>query len=237
MAELEQRNVIKVLRALVQSAPSDGLLVQRLLADYKENEGYSMPFRELGFKSPEELILQSGEFVQINTRFGPKIIQKESDDSMHIQRYVRERVQRSQRFRCGARTNNHCGMSARSAVPTTLSPHPSNRQNRQNGRMTQPPHTNGSIGKNHSMVTPSATSTPISSRNTNQIMQAKQISNNDIGKKFGNPILEPKISPNAGLVSKISLTDQTSGSNLKPDVVEVLCPEVSQSLPSIIKVF
>lgn len=89
MAVPELRDVITEIRAILQSAPTEGLLTRQLLNDYKDIVGSKLPFRELGYDSVDDLIQKSGEFMQKRTHEGIKIIQKESADSAHINRLVR----------------------------------------------------------------------------------------------------------------------------------------------------
>lgn len=90
MAVPDLKSVVQVMRALLQSAPSDGLLTRQLLNDYRSYEGSPLPFRQLGFESVDELILKSGEFVQRRTHDGVKVIPKEKTDSAHISRLVQQ---------------------------------------------------------------------------------------------------------------------------------------------------
>lgn len=90
MAEQELKSVITVIRAILQSAPSDGLLTRQLLNDYKNIEGSALPLKRLGYDTVDELIQKSGEFIQRRTSDGIKIIPKESADSAHINRLVQQ---------------------------------------------------------------------------------------------------------------------------------------------------
>lgn len=200
MAEPDLKFVVQVMRALLQSAPSDGLLTRQLLNDYKSYEGSPLPFRQLGFDSVDDLIQKSGEFVQRRTHEGVKIIPKEKSDSAHINRMVQQQRptkkkkrptmpqrpirsptanNQQPRWSGSAYSSMYSGMPNRSVKKTMAAPakipsllslkiDPPMRSNRQY-EPTQS--TQNFIGRNQSMATPSATSTPFAQKNVNQDMR------------------------------------------------------------------
>lgn len=90
MTEPELNEVITVIRCILQSAPSDGLLTRELLNDYKSIQGSPLPFKKFGYNSVDELIQTSGEFIQKRTADGIKFIPKESKESAHNYRMVQQ---------------------------------------------------------------------------------------------------------------------------------------------------
>lgn len=198
MTEPDLKFVVQVMRALLQSAPSDGLLTRQLLNDYKSYEGSPLPFRQLGFDSVDDLIQKSGEFVQRRTADGIKIIPKEKTDSAHINRMVQQQKptkkkkkptmpqrpirsptanNQQQRWSGSAYTHMYSRMPNRSvkkavAAPGTI---PSllslkiDMPMRSNRQYDQT--TQNPNGRHQSMATPSATSPPFAQKNVNQDMR------------------------------------------------------------------
>lgn len=99
MAEQDLKYVIKVIRAILVSAPSDGLLTRQLLNDYQNIEGCSLPFRKLGFDSLDDLIQKCDEFMQKRSYDGIKIVLnlKELKDSAHMHRLVQQQTRSKSR--------------------------------------------------------------------------------------------------------------------------------------------
>ena len=80
----------KILRAILISAGGYGLSVSRVLHDFKETEGRPLPFRTLGYFSPEDFFRDIPDviFIQYN-RFGEMMLRGISDENTyHIERMI-----------------------------------------------------------------------------------------------------------------------------------------------------
>lgn len=80
-------DVVKTLRSLLNSTPN-GLIERQLWRDFKEMEGYPVPFRELGFGKFIDFLRATNEFELIQTSEGYHIRARLTKDSVHIAQLV-----------------------------------------------------------------------------------------------------------------------------------------------------
>lgn len=80
-------DVIKTLRSLLNST-QNGLNANQLMREFREMEGYAVPFQQLGFSTFVQFLQNSNEFEIQNTPNGPHIRAKLTKESVHIAKLV-----------------------------------------------------------------------------------------------------------------------------------------------------
>ncbi|XP_031634675.1 uncharacterized protein LOC116347979 isoform X2 [Contarinia nasturtii] len=80
-------DVIKTLRSLLNST-QNGLLAKQLMREFREMEGYPVPFQQLGYTSFTHFLEKSNEFDLTNTVDGPHVRAKLTKESVHIAQLV-----------------------------------------------------------------------------------------------------------------------------------------------------
>lgn len=80
-------DIVKTLRSLL-IPQKNGLLARHLMRDFRDLEGCVVPFHELGFKSFEQFLSSSNEFVLTQTPEGVHVYAKIKADSLHIAQLV-----------------------------------------------------------------------------------------------------------------------------------------------------
>lgn len=79
--------IVKTLRSLLNTS-QHGLSERQLMRDFRELEGYNVPFRELGFRSFVQFLVDTKEFELLQTEEGVQVYAKLSKDSVHIAQLV-----------------------------------------------------------------------------------------------------------------------------------------------------
>lgn len=131
----EKKTIISILRSLTISSPQKGISIRDLTRDFYEQEGARIPKFE--YRSLEEFLRASGEFIIENFRGELIIYEKPNSDSWHISKLVAEqgrpkkRIPVASRFRRSVRQPQP---QPRSAYPlnNTRSPSKTNFSNRYN---------------------------------------------------------------------------------------------------------
>lgn len=80
-------DVVKTLRSLLNST-QNGLVERQLWRDFREMEGYAVPFKEFGFRTFVDFLKSTNEFELINTQDGYHIRAKLTQESIHIAELV-----------------------------------------------------------------------------------------------------------------------------------------------------
>lgn len=86
----EMSTVITVVRAILTSAPKDGLNIRQVMSDYQNVEGHPLPFRKFGYTTLEEFLQASNGFILKQMSEGIRVTARESRESAHINRLVKQ---------------------------------------------------------------------------------------------------------------------------------------------------
>lgn len=87
MATPNVTEIVKTLRSLLNSS-QNGLTERQLWRDFRETEGYAVPFKELGFRTFLQFLIDTKQFELLQTQDGVQIYAKLSKDSVHIAQLV-----------------------------------------------------------------------------------------------------------------------------------------------------
>lgn len=80
-------DVVKALRSLLNST-QNGLLQKHLWRDFREMEGYTVPFKEFGYNTFTDFLIKSNEFELTNTQEGYHVRARLTANSIHITEMV-----------------------------------------------------------------------------------------------------------------------------------------------------
>lgn len=80
-------DVVKTLRGLLNSA-QNGLMEKQLMRDFREMEGYVIPYQQFGCRSLTEFLESSNEFDLTRTHEGLHVRAKLTKESVHLAQLV-----------------------------------------------------------------------------------------------------------------------------------------------------
>lgn len=84
---MDQATVVKTLRGLL-NATQNGMMEKQLWRDFREMEGFVIPYRSFGFQTLVDFLRASNEFDLSNTVEGVHIRAKLSQASVHLAEMV-----------------------------------------------------------------------------------------------------------------------------------------------------
>lgn len=84
----EKKKIVSILRSLLISRPQNGMSIRELKRDFHEFEGLKIPLFE--FRTVEDFLRSSGEFIIENVRGELIIFEKPTAESSHMSKLVTE---------------------------------------------------------------------------------------------------------------------------------------------------
>lgn len=97
MAGSEMNNIIAVIRSILISAPGRCLPVRQIQSDYREVEGSMIPFKKFNFRTIEEFLEASNEFLIRQTSEGIKVFPKANKESAHVSKLIDEQTRKKKK--------------------------------------------------------------------------------------------------------------------------------------------